>query len=656
MKIPAIVAAELRRLTSTKMAILALIALMCVPIIYGALYLWANQDPYAKVKDVPVAIAMEDEGYDGTNMGRKVAQSMLDKKTFDYSEVSEAQAERGVKNGDFDFSITFPKDFSRTIQSSSTTDPEKAVVVLTTNDANSYLATTIGKNAIATIKASITEEVNKQAAMKFLVAISDIRGNLVKAVDASGQLNDGAIKLADAAHQAKDGADTLHNGASQLADGTGQLATGASTLSSGLNTLDQQTAALPQQTQQLANGAQQVADGNAQIAAKADRVGSVANQAANALPQVRQDIANDLAQSNLSPEAQQRILSRLDGVGSDLKNQNQTLQGQIAQIDKLSAGANQVAAGAKKLSDSAPALHNGIHQAASGASQLNSGAQQAHSGAVQLSDGSQQLSEGLGQLSTGADQLKDGMGQLDSGLRSGLKQIPETTADQRERQASNIAEPVKVNDASVASAGSYGAGLAPFFSVLAAWIGIYALFLIVRPVSKRAITSLHGPFKVGLAGWLTPAMLGVIQMVGLFAVVALALKFPIDSPLATYGVLALCSITFAAIVLALNIWLGSVGQFLGLVLMVLQLVTAGGTFPWQTLPGPLAALHHVLPMSFGVDAMRQTMYGGLASAAWTDIGYLLLWLGISLALSVIGVARMMKRWTLHDLQPSLIGG
>lgn len=54
----------------------------------------------------------------------------------------------------------------------------------------------------------------------------------------------------------------------------------------------------------------------------------------------------------------------------------------------------------------------------------------------------------------------------------------------------------------------------------------------------------------------------------------------------------LASFTYAAIILALNVWLGSVGQFVGLVLMVLQLLTAGGTFPWQTLPAPLAWLHH----------------------------------------------------------------
>jgi putative membrane protein len=94
---------------------------------------------------------------------------------------------------------------------------------------------------------------------------------------------------------------------------------------------------------------------------------------------------------------------------------------------------------------------------------------------------------------------------------------------------------------------------------------------------------------------------------------------------------------------------------MGLVLMVLQLVTAGGTFPWQTLPAPLVALHHVLPMGYVVDAMRQLMYGGDLSRASTDLGVLALWLVGGLLLAGIGVTRMTHERTLRDLQPSLIG-
>jgi putative membrane protein len=214
---------------------------------------------------------------------------------------------------------------------------------------------------------------------------------------------------------------------------------------------------------------------------------------------------------------------------------------------------------------------------------------------------------------------------------------------------------VKLARSKEASAGTYGAGLAPFFMALAAWIGIYALFLIVKPVSRRAITALHSPLKITLAGWLTPGLLGTLQMAALFGVIALALGFSMAHPWGVFAIMALASLCFAAIILALNVWLGSVGQFLGLVLMVLQLVTAGGTFPWQTLPAPLAALHHVLPMGYVVDAMRQFMYGGDLARAGTDLVVIALWLIGGLVVAALGVIRLTHRRTLRDLQPSLIG-
>ena len=90
--------------------------------------------------------------------------------------------------------------------------------------------------------------------------------------------------------------------------------------------------------------------------------------------------------------------------------------------------------------------------------------------------------------------------------------------------------------------------------------------------------------------------------------------------------------------------------------MVVQLVTAGGTFPWQTLPAPLAALHQVLPMSAAVDGLRRVMYGGSTSAALADAGTLALWLLGALVLTAVAAVRMTHRRTLRDLRPSLIGG
>jgi putative membrane protein len=611
MKVPAMIAAELRRLTASKMGIIALVALVCVPILYGGLYLWANQDPYAKFPEVPVALVVDDEGApaptsdatttasDTVNYGEDVADNLIDGNAFDWQRMTEDEAAEALRTGSVDFTVTIPADFSAALTSAAGDEPHQARIDLETNDANNYLASSMGTQAVEKIRSSVAEMVGSEAAERLLTGLSEVRDNLVTAVD-------GATQLADGATTAASGSATLADGTSQLASGTAQLASGAST---------------------LAAGAQQVSDGNRQLADVADRAGSVVQQATNALPQVRSDIATLLADQGLAQDEIDQVLATLDPLATRLQEGNTTVQTAVGKVDQLADGAAAVA---------------------SGASQLASGASTAASGAAAVNDGAVQLRDGLSTLSDGAAQLRDG-------LADGVARIPASTPELREKQADTIADPVKVSSDKVASAEDYGAGLAPFFAALSGWIGIYALFLIVKPISRRAVTALHSPIRVTLAGWLTPAMLGAVQMLGLMGILAITLGFTFDNPIGTLGVLMAASATFAAIILALNVWLGSVGQFMGLVLMVLQLVTAGGTFPWQTLPAPLAALHHVLPLGYVVDAMRQLMYGGDLSRAGWDLAVLGMWLVGALALAAIGVTRMTHRRTLRDLQPSLIG-
>ncbi|MDN4596935.1 YhgE/Pip family protein [Leifsonia virtsii] len=617
MKIPQMIAAEFRRLTASPMSIVALIALMCVPVLYGGLYLWANQNPYANLNRIPAAIVVDDTGatVDGktVNYGDDVAQQLIDDGSFQWHRVASGSAASGVDDSKYDFSITFPKDFSSALASASGTDPHRAVVTLTTNDTNSYLASTIGTQAAEKIRTSIVKQVNEQAAKQFLLGLADIRSNLVTAAD-------GASKLVD-------GSATAQSGASQLADGTSQLASGSQELASKLGQL-------ASGAQQVSDGAAQVAAGNQQLATKANEASAAAAQIAAAAPAAQQDLLDRLQAAGATQAQLDQVKAVLGDLDTKVQSGNSQIQGAVGQINQLASGAGQVADGASQVA-------SGSQQAAAGAGQLASGASTAATGAAQLRDG----------LTT----LHDGTVQLSDGLTSGVDRIPDNSPALQKKQASTIADPVNLKNDSITSAGTYGAGLAPFFVALAGWIGIYALFLIVKPVSRRAITALHSPIKITLAGWLTPGLLGAIQMVGLFAIVAGALGFRIDNPLGMYGLMGLASVTFAAIILALNVWLGSVGQFLGLVLMVLQLVTAGGTFPWQTLPGPLAALHHVLPMSYAVDGIRQLMYGGNPATAWADAGVLALWMLIALLVSAIGVTRMTHFRTLRDLRPSLIG-
>jgi putative membrane protein len=58
-----------------------------------------------------------------------------------------------------------------------------------------------------------------------------------------------------------------------------------------------------------------------------------------------------------------------------------------------------------------------------------------------------------------------------------------------------------------------------------------------------------------------PALLGIVQMVALFALVTLALHLPVANPAGLIAFMAFVAMTSPRLCSALNVLLGSVGQF-----------------------------------------------------------------------------------------------
>jgi putative membrane protein len=665
---------EFSRVTSTRMGRVSLVALMTVPLFYGGLYLWGNEDPYANLDRVPAALVVSDTGAtvddEAVNYGQDAADELLDSNDFDWHEVSASEAATGVRNGTYDFALSFPASFSTDLSSASGSDPTQAQLVLTTNDANSYLSTTIAKQAAATVRTELAQQVGSKATATLLDSIAQIRDGIVDATDGAAHVADGAStaasgasdlaagtaklstgaaslstgaakadagaqKLSTGASKVSMGASQANDGAQKLSAGATSVASGADDLSAGLATLDAGTAALPASTTALADGAAQTEAGVKAIFAAYGVPDAVSGQVIDGLDQVS---AGTAQLANAAPVLAAGAHSAATGAAT------------------LASGTESVATGAAQLAAKSPALASGAAQVAAGASELAaktpdlaSGAAQLASGASNAAAGAQKLADGTSDLSTGATKLSDA-------LDDAQNDIPDQSASEQAAIADAVSDPVDVHQDAVTEAANYGAGLAPFFISLGAWIGIYALFLILRPLSRRALTASRRPLRTMLAGWATPAVLGAVQMIALFAIVTLALGLPLAHPVGTLAFMVFTSVTFAAILLALNAALGSVGQFLGLVLMVVQLVVAGGTFPWQTLPGPLAAVHQVLPMSHAVQAIRQLMYGEIGPQFWGDVMVLVFWLIGALALATFSAFKQSTSRSLREVRPAAIGG
>ncbi|MET3721113.1 MULTISPECIES: YhgE/Pip domain-containing protein [unclassified Arthrobacter] len=662
---------ELKRMTGGLLPKLTLLALIMVPLLYGAGYLYANWNPYGNLDQIDAALVVEDAGAtssDGTDIqaGRKVADGLIDGHVFNWQPVpTAAEADAGVSNGKYAFALKIPKEFSTNLVSPGSFDSaSQAMLNVTTNDANNYLLSTIVDKLTTAVHTTVAKEVGEETANQLLTGFGTIHAQMLKAGDGAGQLADGVAALRDGAGtlhagttELSTGAGELYDGQLKLRDGANRLTEGAGQLSSGLTVLKDKTATLPTDTQTLANGAAKVAAGNAQLETTVQNVATQLDAADQGM-RARVEAA---ALQSLTAEAAVKLMKAFDdaAASSPVATAKTTIQADAAQIQQLADGSEAVSVGAAQLAAATPALKVAVAQASGGADQLHTGAatlatgqQSALDGAGRLADGAKTLDAGAGQLEAGARTAADGSRMLADEIAKGAGQVPNPDDAHKDSLAQVIADPVAVSNVSEAKADSYGAGLAPFFLTLALWIGIFMLVQAMRPITQRALASNARAWKIAVGGWLPFLAVSAVQATLLTLVVNLALGLNPAHPVLMWLFMLAAAMAFSAIIQGVVALLGSPGKLVVLILLVLQLVSSGGTFPWQTTPQPLHVVHEVLPMGYVVTGMRHLIYGADLSMIVPTVLGLLGYTLLGAAMSTFAV-RKHKYWTLKTLKPEI---
>jgi putative membrane protein len=477
--------AELRRLRGP-LPKLALTFILLVPLLYGALYLWSNWDPYGRLDQVPVAVVNQDQAVsvDGRTIdaGDQFVAQLQQDKIFDWHFVEQSEAQDGLRDGRYYLVITVPDDFSQSLASGTGNDPMRATLLLHRDDHNGYVIGMLTDSVRTELEAAIDQAAIGAYFEAVFTNLQTIRGDVQQAADGAAQLASGAAsavsgggELAGGLTSAKDGSGQLVSGLDQARSGSGELASGAVTaqqgaaqLAAGVADADQGAVELDSGLQslqtgsgQLVTGADQVAQGTQQLA---DAVVPALDAVAGAIPGLQQlntdfdalvdrdsgAVQGELATLNQQVQqlpdspARTQLLATLqsltgrvsqaaaavDTVTAALDAQGSTLQSDLTtaagRIDQLAQGAAEVADGAQDLDQ-------GIADAASGAAALSSGlgtaatgAQDLDTGLTTLVTGAQQLDAGIGALQTGAQQLDDGLGTAQTGLgtlNDGLNQL-----------------------------------------------------------------------------------------------------------------------------------------------------------------------------------------------------------------------------------------
>ncbi len=623
---------EIKRFGRSRMTRVAIVVLMLLPLVYGALYLWAFWDPFGHVNKMPVALVNSDRGAvvsgQQFNAGAEISKSLTADGSLDWHVVSPEEAHRGVEHGKYYFMVELPPDFSAAIASPVTGQPKKANLIAVYNDANNYISTSIGRTAISQVLNAVSSRISGQAVNQMLSVVVSSGSGIKQAADGAAQLDNGTGQLVTGLDSARSGSEKLAAGAKQLSDGINQATDPLLAVTKALSQIGGNT-------EQLQQGATALQQANDQIGAIATAQDSAANSLSSVIDQLsaRQD----------------PLANTLRGVQDQLRGHQFTPE--IRQ--RLTDAQNAAIAMTSGLRNPGSPLGSALDQVGTKNRDLTNKLTQLRDGAQQVASGNAELASGIAKLDDGAHQLKAGSSELATKLADGAKQIPNWTTQQKDAVAETIGGPVQLETSHENAAPNFGTGMAPFFLTLALFFGALVLWMILRPLQSRAIAAEVLPIRVALSSYLPAAVIALFQAVILYGVVRFGLGMHVVHPASMLGFMILISFAFVAATQAINALVGpAVGRVLIMALLMLQLVSAGGMYPVETTSKPFQFLHRFDPMTYGVNGLRQLILGGIDGRLWQAIVVLIGIWAVAMLISCLS-ARRDQLWNLERLIPAI---
>ncbi|MCX4582780.1 YhgE/Pip domain-containing protein [Streptomyces sp. NBC_01481] len=693
MRSPKLAALELKRFGRGKLPRAALVAVLLLPLLYGALYLWSFWDPYGQLDKIPVALVNDDKGASASGKkiaaGDEITKGLRESKVFEWHEVSETEARKGVEDGAYYLSLTMPEDFSARIASSSGDSPETGALQVRTNDANNYIVGQISRTVFSEVRTAASVNASRTFLDRIFISFSGIHDATEKAAKGADQLKGGIGKAKKGSKDLADGLKDAKNGSGRLAGGLAKLNKGASDLETGSQQVSDGTQALADKVNGVAadvrpylkdNGkaigdaARLVADSSQAIRHNLDILvktapgaAALAHKSADELSAIYKAHCEDalLPDPAFCPALKRAkvtaadVAKIADDVNALVKGNSGDLKKLDRQLADLQKKANDLAKRSPRLDEDLESavgkindLNSGAKKVAQGADKLHTGLSSAKSGSTDLDTGVGRLKTGAGKLDGGMFKLADGSTELAGGLNDGVDKIPDYGKNDRDRRTEVMADPVKLANQSLHKAPNYGTGFAPYFIPLSLWVGAMVAYMIIQPLNRRALAAGASAWRIAVAGWLPVAAIGLAQVAALMSVLHWGLGLKMAYAAGTIGFLAIVTCCFAAIIQWLNARFGAAGRILVLAVLMLQLTSAGGTYPVQTSPGFFNAIHPFLPMSYVVDALRRLITGGGLGPVWQACAVLIAFTAGALALTAVS-ARRKQVWTLDRLHPEL---
>jgi putative membrane protein len=655
--------------------------LMLLPSLYAWFNIGASWDPYSKTDQLPVGIVNEDSGAtvrdQKLNIGKEIVKELVKNDDMKWQFVDRAKAMDRVEYGEYFAVIIIPEDFSKKLSTVIEDKPEKATLEYYVNEKINAIAPKITESGaggivdkitgsfISTVNGTIFELFN-ELGIEIEKDLPDIKRFEDYVFKVEEKLPEIGVVLNDSLSDAESAKRIIHKAQAGIPD--------AKRLTNqGLVTINQTTAFLKNAEDELNEIAPTIQKDLEQVQEMAARVqeflqqiepstidlsGATAinNRIAERLSTSIQTIVTiesflksvQTNEKNPNQEQIDQALKQLEAVKQELQtiqqegeNINDVITTKQQDVNKVINGIKERAVKIETEIDAfikeykqtiEPAVLGEVAKTKRTLSEARSILQDIQSTIPEveriLSNTEENIGKGTetiqnvlsqfpyvkNKISGVADRIREIQGKTD------INEIIELLQNDPNMEKSFFEEPVVLNKNSLFPIRNYGAAMTPFYSVLAIWVG--ALLLI-----SLLATEVIGPHEfterqIYFGKLLTFLSIGLIQAMIVTVGDIFILGVHIDEPGWFVGFGIFISIVFMLVVYTLVSVFGNIGKAMAIVLLVLQIAGAGGTYPVALLPEFFQTIHPFLPFSYAIDLMREAVGGIVWERAYRDILFL----------------------------------
>ena len=171
-----------------------------------------------------------------------------------------------------------------------------------------------------------------------------------------------------------------------------------------------------------------------------------------------------------------------------------------------------------------------------------------------------------------------------------------------------LSEPVSVDSRAVYPVKNYGSAMAPFYTMLAIWVGCVIINSILRsekPVECEGATDAEKFF----GRYLVFLLISLIQTMVIMLGDLYLLKVQCLHPGLFLLTGAITALTCSMLAYSFTMAFGNIGKFLIVVIMIIQIAGSGGSYPIELLPDFFQQIYLFFPFPYAIGAMRECIAG-----------------------------------------------